>query len=473
MSGALSINKSLTTDYSRRRPEKGILYKAVSENMNTVFQDMEVRGKYLPVHVKKEFESYLDCGILAKGFLRLTCLDCKREKLVAFSCKRRGICPSCGGRRMCETAAHLVDNVFPEVPVRQWVTTFPYNLRYLFAYNKKALTKALEITTRSINRFYKKQGKELGLTNPQTGSVTLIQRFGGSLNFNIHFHILYPDGVWDEEGTFFRTKKIVDEDVQKLVCKLQTRVLRSLEKMGLIEGFDVSGEDELGLEYPGMAESISSSIKRKNNRGGKIAEIGKQFDTLWRAKEGQLCSYKDGFSLHAKVVIATSDRKGLEHLCRYIARPSISNDRLSLDESGNIIYKLKRPYDNGTTHLRFTPEEFLEKLIALVPPPRSNLTRYHGVLGPHAKLRKKVVIKNKKAKTEKKKKSNSRIAWAKLLKRVFNFEVEICRCGGKLKIIAAIFELNVAMKIMESLNIEVYIPSPAPARSPPNLFDYF
>jgi len=473
MSGASSINKSLTTDYSRRRPEKGILYKAVSENMNTVFQDMEVRGKYLPVHVKKEFESYLDCGILAKGFLRLTCLDCKREKLVAFSCKRRGICPSCGGRRMCETAAHLVDNVFPEVPVRQWVTTFPYNLRYLFAYNKKALTKALEITTRSINRFYKKQGKELGLTNPQTGSVTLIQRFGGSLNFNIHFHILYPDGVWDEEGTFFRTKKIVDEDVQKLVCKLQTRVLRSLEKMGLIEGFDVSGEDELGLEYPGMAESISSSIKRKNNRGGKIAEIGKQFDTLWRAKEGQLCSYKDGFSLHAKVVIATSDRKGLEHLCRYIARPSISNDRLSLDESGNIIYKLKRPYDNGTTHLRFTPEEFLEKLIALVPPPRSNLTRYHGVLGPHAKLRKKVVIKNKKAKTEKKKKSNSRIAWAKLLKRVFNFEVEICRCGGKLKIIAAIFELNVAMKIMESLNIEVYIPSPAPARSPPNLFDYF
>jgi Transposase zinc-binding domain len=68
---------------------------------------------------------FLECGILAHGFLRLRCAECAHEKLVAFSCKRRGICPSCGARRMVETAAHLVDHVIPPVPVRQWVVSFP------------------------------------------------------------------------------------------------------------------------------------------------------------------------------------------------------------------------------------------------------------------------------------------------------------------------------------------------------------
>ena len=68
---------------------------------------------------------YLQCGILADGFLRLRCGDCGHDKLLAFSCKRRGFCPSCGARRMSQTAAHLVDHVIPRVPVRQWATAAP------------------------------------------------------------------------------------------------------------------------------------------------------------------------------------------------------------------------------------------------------------------------------------------------------------------------------------------------------------
>ena len=79
----------------------------------------------MPDFVKAEFDAFLECGILAHGFLRLRCADCAHEKLVAFSCKRRGFCPSCGARRMAETAAHLVDHVIPRVPVRQWVLSFP------------------------------------------------------------------------------------------------------------------------------------------------------------------------------------------------------------------------------------------------------------------------------------------------------------------------------------------------------------
>jgi uncharacterized protein (DUF983 family) len=60
-------------------------------------------------------------AILAHGFLRLCCGDCGNDKLLAFSCKRRGFCPSCGARRMSQTAAHLVHHVIPHVPVREWV----------------------------------------------------------------------------------------------------------------------------------------------------------------------------------------------------------------------------------------------------------------------------------------------------------------------------------------------------------------
>ena len=148
---------------------------------------------------------------------------------------------------------------------------------------------------------------------------------------------------------------------------------------------NLSNEDKLALEFPGLAQSYSSSIQRKNNEGKKIDNFGKKrnkFDPYLESRERKLCSDLDGFSLHAKEEIAAHDRVGLEHLCRYVARPVLSNSRISMDENLNVIYQLKRPYWDGTTHLRFTQEEFIHKLIALVPPPKSNLTRYHGVLGP-------------------------------------------------------------------------------------------
>ena len=89
----------------------------------------------LPRFVEDEFRAFLRCGFLAGGFARFRCGDCRTERLVAFSCKGRGFCPSCGGRRMAEGAAHLVDHVFPDVPVRQWVLSVPHRIRYLLAWH--------------------------------------------------------------------------------------------------------------------------------------------------------------------------------------------------------------------------------------------------------------------------------------------------------------------------------------------------
>ena len=104
--------------YQRRRPEHTTLYQLVQEHAETFFAQVELEtGAGLPDFVKDEFDAFLDCGILANGFLRLRCAECAHEKLVAFSCKRRGFCPACGARRMTETAAHLVDHVISRVLV--------------------------------------------------------------------------------------------------------------------------------------------------------------------------------------------------------------------------------------------------------------------------------------------------------------------------------------------------------------------
>ena len=110
-------------------------------------------GTDLPQFVKDEFEAFLECGILAHGFVRLRCGECGHDKLVAFSCKRRGFCPSCGARRMAQTAAHLVDHVLPHVPVRQWVLALPIPLRLLLAAQPKLVTPVLQVVHRVITRF--------------------------------------------------------------------------------------------------------------------------------------------------------------------------------------------------------------------------------------------------------------------------------------------------------------------------------
>ncbi len=120
--------------YERHRPEQTTLYRLVQQHAASFIAHTEAStGSELPRFIKDEFDAFLDCGILAHGFLRLRCGECGHDKLLAFSCKRRGFCPSCGARRMSGTAAHLVDHVIPRVPVRQWVLSLPIPLRVLLA----------------------------------------------------------------------------------------------------------------------------------------------------------------------------------------------------------------------------------------------------------------------------------------------------------------------------------------------------
>lgn len=187
-SGAGSAAR-LAPRYAPRSPESSKVFGLIQRNWLKFTAEAEVAEKLPARHVAKEIEEFLGCGVLAKGFLRLQCDTCKSSRLIAFSCKRRGFCPSCCGRRMNEGAAYMVGYVFPHVPIRQWVVSFPIPVRFWMARNPELITQALGIFHRLLDRHYKAAAKKMGVSAAcLTGAITVVQRFGSALN--IHFHIL-------------------------------------------------------------------------------------------------------------------------------------------------------------------------------------------------------------------------------------------------------------------------------------------
>ena len=112
--------------FKRHRPEQTLLYRLIEQHYPDFEMQWASERKVLPDYVRREFDEFLRCGRLEHGFLRVQCESCHAEHLVAFSCKRRGFCPSCGARRMVESAALLVDEVLPHQPMRQWVLSVPF-----------------------------------------------------------------------------------------------------------------------------------------------------------------------------------------------------------------------------------------------------------------------------------------------------------------------------------------------------------
>jgi hypothetical protein len=193
-------------------------------------------------------------------------------------------------------------------------------------------------------------------------------------------------------------------------------------------------------------------------------------------RTGPLCFASRGFSLHAATRIEAGDDAGLERLCRYVARPPLATGRLARIDDERLSFQLKTPWADGTTHLILSPLELIEKLAALVPPPRLNLVRYHGVLAAHAKDRDKIVPKKPAAEIlrETRGASRNRLLWAALLARVFAIDVTKCpRCGGRLRLVAAITDAASAKRYLDHTGLPSEVPVLAPARAPPQLdFDW-
>ena len=164
-----------------------------------------------------------------------------------------------------------------------------------------------------------------------------------------------------------------------------------------------------------------------------------------------------GFSLHAGVSAEVHQREVRERLCRYIARPAVAEKRLTVNANGKVVYLLKTPYRDGTTHVVFEPLDFIARLAALVPRPRVNLTRYHGVLAPNHRWRAEVTPsgrgRGRRTGTAQPERSaierHAAMTWAQRLRRVFSIDAESCvRCGKAVRVIACIEEPALIERIL-------------------------
>lgn len=455
-----------------------MLHRIVRENLATFLAEAADRypSGELPAFIAAEFDRYLRCGILRHGFARVRCPSCSDELLVAFSCKNRGVCPSCCARRMADTAAHLRDYVLPSVPVRQWVFTLPKRLRFLLAWRPTLISLALRLFLRALFSWQRRCARRQGVKDPLCGAVTMIQRFGSALNLNLHFHTLVPDGAFHEDADgqmlFHPLGPPTRSDLSRLLRKIVPRLLRKL------------GAEDLPEQAERMA-ALCQSLQSGSTKAVPDPPRG-------------LCVLAEGFSLHAGVFVDELDGDALERLARYCARPPLALRRLSLAQDGQICYRVKHAAPGAPRLLRLTPTQFLGRLSALVPPPRSHLVRFFGVFGPHSKHRQRIVPKDPAGAPEQQEQDASlhppntdsvpklpkasgalpspkplrgpyRLPWATLLRRVFAIDVLHCdRCGGRRRLVALIQTPKVAEKILAHLGLPTHAPATLAARAPPH-----
>ena len=251
----------------------------------------------------------------------------------AGPCKKRGFCPFCGARRMVETAAHLIDHVIPHVPVRQWVLSFPWPLRMLFAARPEALTRCLDVVVRCIETHLLQHAGLRRTNGARTGVVTLVQRHGSAGNLNVHLHMLVLDGAYQPIGERVRFHFVPapsDAQMQALLIRIIARILRRLVRDGWLT--EDAEQPRLILETENVIDDFAAASIRYRIAAGPGAgqrTLTMRSPALARAATPKpLTVDHQGFSLNAAVA-CTQQRSKLERVARYIARPAIALERLS------------------------------------------------------------------------------------------------------------------------------------------------
>jgi hypothetical protein len=258
---------------------------------------------------------FLDCGILANGFVRVYCDACKQESLVAFSCKRRGFCPSCSARRASETAAHLVDSVLPQLPLRQFVLVMPFEWHRRLARDAELESKLLGLFVDELREHLR---EVTGVVDGLPGMVTFLQRSdqhsGSTLNLHVHFHWLALDGVFEpapsnsEALNFVRAPVPTVAELDVLLQQIAVRARRLVASAG---------------PEPEPHEPASPAL---------VAQF-------------------DGFNLHADTSFEAHERVSVKRSCRYTLRTPLAQGRLTETASGSLLYRLKAPKPDGTSLL--------------------------------------------------------------------------------------------------------------------------
>jgi hypothetical protein len=215
---------------------------------------------------------------------------------------------------------------------------------------------------------------------------------------NIHFHTLVLDGTYrleaDRTLRFRAAPPPTNEELERVLSRVIRGIARLIERRGLGDEPDrLAEEDSL------LAQLLTAAVQGRGATGPRAGQRVLRFgDRVEIEPEGGGApetipglARANGFSLHAGVAVPANDRQRLERLCRYVGRPPVATERLSELQDGRLLYELRHRWRDGTTYVAFEPLELIDRLAALVPPPRFHTVRYHGVLASRSKHRADVV----------------------------------------------------------------------------------
>ncbi|MFH0921471.1 MAG: transposase zinc-binding domain-containing protein [Fibrobacterota bacterium] len=250
------IDDAVPRFYRPRNPAASPYFKVVTGHFDAFersYPDLfQARyGFWRPV-IRRAVDKFLKCGDLKEGFARVRCPDCGHELFVAYSCRQRACCPSCGQKRALMLAQWLSgESLIPSVPHRQWVFTLPKRLRVFFRYDRRLLGRLCRAAYETVKGAMTWQAGE-GAVVP--GMVAAIQTFGDLVNWHPHIHALVTEGGFTENGYFVG---IPDIDPKFCLALWQENVFDLLVREEKI-GEDVV-RNMLGWKHSGF--SINTSVR--------------------------------------------------------------------------------------------------------------------------------------------------------------------------------------------------------------------
>ena len=394
--------------YRARNPRVTPLYQLLESHFDTVKALWEERFERRYGFWKGFYESavhkYFDCGLFESGFARVVCTRCHLEFLVAFSCKARGLCPSCTAKRAAIFSELLQHKILADVPHAQWVFSVPKMLRPYFLHHRELLGDLATIAYQTVREM---MGAASDEPAARPGMVAVIQTFGSSLKWNPHIHAIASRGVWTPDGGWHPIPYV---DAHKAELLFRHKVLRLLRDLELIS------EERIALLLS------------------------------WR---------NSGFSVHNRTTVFPDDTEGLHKLACYLMRAPVNLSRLRFDPgSGLLVYEPKAGHDLDDDAL-IDPLEFLARVLIHVPEPNKHLVHFYGVYANRVRescraARSDGIDQTNDETTPPPRALRKR--WAELIYKIYEVDPLTCRrCGEEMKMLAFIIEPHLIRKILHHL----------------------
>ena len=416
--------------YHPRRFANSPLYRLLQDHWEvflSVYEDQfqQQQGALRSV-VERVVPRYLDCGNPMNGFARIRCPDCGHERLLAFSCKCRGFCPSCQARRAEEWALWLIDHHLERVPHYHVIFTIPKMLRAYFRYDRSLLNDLSRAANRTLLNYL---GILLG-TDVTPGLVVARHTFGEGVRFHPHLHAIVTGGGWDTDHNWHAV---------------------------------------FGWDRPALRELFQIEVFRFLRERDLLSAERVELIRSWR---------HSGFDVYVGAAIASRDRARLEHIARYLLRAPVSLERMRYDrQEGTVtIFPLS---SEGKDPLITDALEFISRLILHIPDVRERQVTYYGTYANASRhrLQKRMsagpvdgFVPLSELEEPTPFELRRRIRWAQLIKKVWLEDPLLCpECGGEMRIISFITDPPVVDKILRHIQWPPGEPLVPYIRPPPEM----